>query len=194
MIKQQLRHRILLLNSISLLFVLLFVFVSLPIQAQIKISGNIYGGGNEGKVEGSTTVTIHAGDLNNVFGGARMADVGGSAFVNIDGEHASDYVIINKLYGGNDIAGTIGSSEALPDELTSATEDGVDNSWNAFVHISTKTDAAGKETDDAQKIYIGQLFGGGNGDYDYTTTYSGKSSPVLAKTYLDVQGGSIVYA
>ena len=194
MMKQQLRHRILLLNSISLLFVLLFVFVSLPIQAQIKISGNIYGGGNEGKVEGSTTVTIHAGDLNNVFGGARMADVDGSAFVNIDGEHASDYVIINKLYGGNDIAGTIGSSEALPDELTSATEDGVDNSWNAFVHISTKTDAAGKETDDAQKIYIGQLFGGGNGDYDYTTTYSGKSSPVLAKTYLDVQGGSIVYA
>ena len=80
------------------------------VQAQISIGGNIYGGGNAGDTGGSTTVTVHAGDLNSVFGGARMANVGGSTFVNIDGEHASENIIITSVYGGNDIAGTIGTS------------------------------------------------------------------------------------
>ena len=41
-----------------------------------KIGGNVYGGGNKGKVKGNTRVTVKAGDLHNVYGGARMADVG----------------------------------------------------------------------------------------------------------------------
>ena len=78
-------------------------------QAQITIGGSVYGGGNAGETKGSTNVTVYAGELNNVFGGARMANVTGSAFVNIDGEHASDNIFINSVYGGNDIAGTVGS-------------------------------------------------------------------------------------
>lgn len=170
-------------------------------QAQITIGGNVYGGGNEGNVEGSTAVTVHAGDLNNVFGGARKANVEGSAFVNIDGEHASDYIIINKVYGGNDISGTIsGTNVTVPTELTKTTENKIDDTWNAFVRISTRTetvDGKVQETSDAQKIYIGQLFGGGNGDYDYTSDdspYKGLTNPVLGKTYLEICGGSIVYA
>ena len=73
-------------------------------HAQIVIGGNVYGGGNAGDTEGCTTVTIHAGDLHNVYGGARQANVGGSAFLHIDGEHASNYIIIDKAYGGNDIS------------------------------------------------------------------------------------------
>ena len=65
-------------------------------QAQITIGGNVYGGGNAGKTGGNTTVTVHAGDLNRVFGGARMADVKGRAFMNIDGAHASNYIVINR--------------------------------------------------------------------------------------------------
>ena len=75
-----------------------------------KIGGNVYGGGNKGKVKGNTNVTVKNGDLNNVYAGARMADVGGRAYVNIDGEEASGDIFITNVYGGNDIAGTIGSS------------------------------------------------------------------------------------
>ena len=90
-------------------------------SAQIKVGGHVYGGGNRGKVDGNTTVTVRAGEqLNHVFGGARMADVGGRTFVNIDGEHATDNIFIRAVFGGNDISGTIGTSETttVPEELT----------------------------------------------------------------------------
>ncbi|MBR2230411.1 MAG: hypothetical protein IJ886_09120 [Prevotella sp.] len=184
---------------------ILVLLTTIVAQGQIKIGGSVYGGGNAGDLTGNTSVTVYAGDLNNVYGGARMADVGGNAFVNVDGEHASDYIIINKVYGGNDIAGTIGQTEnaslkVLPAaSLKLAGENGIDNTWDACLRISTKTttDSEGKvvEAADAKKIYIGQLFGGGNGAYDYTTgLYSGMNVPELAKTYLEICGGSIVYA
>ena len=178
----------------------MLLLTAMAVQAQITISGNVYGGGNAGETGGNTSVTVHAGDIDQVYGGARQANVNGNAFVHIDGEHASDYIVINKVYGGNDIAGEIGTSETIPTELTSATEDGVNNTWNAFVRVSTKTetvDGKVKEVSGAKPIYIGQLFAGGNGDYDYTSLtspYTGKTKPELNKTYLDIQGGSIVYA
>ncbi len=185
-------------------------------QAQIVIGGHVYGGGNAGDTGGSTTVTIREGNLNRVFGGARMADVKGRAFTNIDGANASSYIVINRLYGGNDIAGTIGTSE---DELpavvkTHAETNNVGKDWNALLLISTKTNADGTEADDAQKIYIGQLFGGGDGEYVYgsriedaktvyyaeedgvevATSSTPLTAPNLGKTFLDIHGGSIVYA
>ena len=194
------------------------------VYAQIVIGGNVYGGGNAGDTGGKTTVNIYGGDLHNVYGGARQANVGGSAFLHIDGEHASNYIVIDKAYGGNDIAGTIGSpedvSETIPSELTEVgTEPGknnIDASWNAFVRISTKMNGA-EEAADAKKIYIGQLFGGSNGDYTVknpSVSESGKweiwtkdATPVkvyedaaqpqlpdIGKTYLELLGGSIVYA
>ena len=250
-----------------LMIVLLSTIVA---QGQIKIGGNVYGGGNKGNVEGSTKVTVRAGDIGavaadaerpvdnprgHVFGGARMANVGGSSFVHIDGEHASGYILINQVFGGNDIAGTIGTAAAvgaeIPSELTAvkkteadATDykkNAVDSTFNSYVRISTKatnehyteeeitaasTDpekaAYGKSTTDvkpdpnAQKVYIGQLFGGGNGDFTYTDEngdplmeggeYIVKQGdiiiarsatpfvlPELNKTYLEIKGGSIVY-
>jgi len=185
-------------------------------QAQIVIGGHVYGGGNAGDTGGSTTVTIREGNLNRVFGGARMADVKGRAFTNIDGANASDYIVINRLYGGNDIAGTIGTSEEeLPAVVkTHAETNNVGKDWNALLLISTKTNTDGTEAADAQKIYIGQLFGGGDGEYEYgektvddKTVYYAKEDgvevatsnheltpPELGKTFLDIHGGSIVYA
>ena len=93
--------------------ILLLCLSATLMQAQIVIGGHVYGGGNAGETGGNSTVTIREGDLNRVFGGARMADVKGRAFVNIDGAHASDYIVINRLYGGNDIAGTIGQKNCL---------------------------------------------------------------------------------
>ncbi len=177
-------------------------------QAQINIAGNVYGGGNAGDLGGKTEVLIYGGDIHQVYGGARQADVGGSTFVHIDGEHASKYIIVDKLYGGNDIAGTIGSSTTVPTELTAvgtaAGQNNIDNTWNTFVRTSTKTvttgegdEAVTEEAGNAQKVYIGQLFGGGNGLYDYTSEdspYKGKTKPEIGKTYLEICGGSIVYA
>ena len=170
-------------------------------QAQITIGGSVYGGGNAGDTEGSTSVTVHAGDINAVYGGARQADVKGTAFVHVDGAHASNYIIINKLYGGNDIAGIIGedaTKKYFPDAvLTLEGENKINNTWDAFVRISSRLNSDGMEAEDAQKIYIGQLFGGGNGDYDYTSAdspYKGLLQPKLNKTYLEILGGSIVYA
>lgn len=195
---------------------LLFALIGLHAQAQIVIGGHVYGGGNAGDTGGSTTVTIREGNLNRVFGGARMADVKGRAFTNIDGANASSYIVINRLYGGNDIAGTIGTSEEeLPAVVkTHAETNKVDKDWNALLLISTKTNSDGTEASDAQKIYIGQLFGGGDGEYEYgsrteddKTVYYAKvdgvevatsnhklTPPELGKTFLDIHGGSIVYA
>ena len=187
--------------------ILLLCLSATLMQAQITIDGNIYGGGNAGDTKGNTNVTVYAGDLNRVFGGAQKADVGGHAFVHIDGEHASDYVLINHVYGGNDVSGIIGNNSELiksvPEEIKKASDNLVDESWNAFVRISSKMNGD-VVAEDNQKIYIGQLFGGGNGAYDYDSDklsdgetpnpYKGLSKPELAKAYLEVMGGSIVYA
>ena len=200
--------------------ILLLCMSATLMQAQITIGGNIYGGGNAGDTKGNTNVTVYAGDLNRVFGGAQKANVGGHSFVHIDGEHASNYVLINHVYGGNDVSGVIGNNSGLeksvPGEIKKATENLVDESWNAFVRISTKMNGD-VAADDNQKIYIGQLFGGSNGDYTVknpSVSESGKweiwtkdATPVkvyedaaqpqlpdIGKTYLELLGGSIVYA
>ena len=149
------------------------------VKGQITIGGNVYGGGNEGKVHGNTTVTVYAGDLNAVFGGARMADVGGRAFVHLDGEHASDNIVITSVYAGNDIAGTVGSdpnNDPIPSELTevlgenetkenSPQKNAIDNSWNAYIRTSPTPETA--QASDRKNIIVGSMFGGGNGDYYY---------------------------
>ena len=206
------------MKKITTILLLLCLSASL-MQAQITIGGNVYGGGNAGDLGGKTEVLVYGGDLHNVYGGARQANVGGSAFLHIDGEHASNYIVIDKAYGGNDIAGTIGTSAEIPTELTEVITDNmteeekkgkndINNTWNAFVRISTKDD---------QKTYIGQLFGGSNGDYTVknpSVSESGKweiwtkdatpikvyeddaqpQLPDIGKTYLELLGGSIVYA
>lgn len=190
-------------------------------QGQIKIGGNVYGGGNQGVVNGSTKVTVKSGDIGaildpaavrpledpkgKVFGGARMANVGGNTFVHIDGKsepvgETPNYILINQVFGGNDIAGNIGTAAAVGEEIpaeleevgTTEKKNNVDATFNSYVRVSTKvTDehyteeeirlassdpdnpAFGKSTTDvkpdpyARKVYIGQLFAGGNGDYDY---------------------------
>ena len=212
------------MRKILTLILLICLSASL-MQAQVVIGGSIYGGGNAGDVKGSAKVTVYEGNLHAVFAGARMANVDGSAFVHLDGEHASNYILADYVYGGNDISGEIGTSNTLPTELTEYEENKINNSWNSFVRISTKTTTTGTganavvtEANDAQKIYIGQLFGGGNGYYDYeesttgtgdeaVTTYTVKdkgdvvatstnklSEPELGKAYLEILGGSIVYA
>ena len=147
--------------------ILLLCLSETLMQAQISIGGSIYGGGNAGNTGGSSKVSVYAGNLHAVFAGARMANIGGYSFVHLDGEHASDYILADYIYGGNDIAGTIGTSAEIPTELTEVgdkdvdpTKNEIDNTWNTFVRISTKT--AATTSPNAKKIYVGQHLGGGN--------------------------------
>ena len=217
---------------------LLFLVLAAPsARAQITIGGNVYGGGNEGEVDGSTTVTIRDGQISKVFGGGRMANVGGRAFVNLDGEHAAstNKILIGSVYGGNDISGTVGTAVSLSDtgkdkvpaELTDVLrgsetlttnpeKNDINNSWSAFVRSSKMTD---EETFE-HAILVGSVYGGGNGDYVYsstddtatgktthyikdkltgdtiatTVTNSGEpgfTEPELAKAYLEINGGCL---
>ena len=174
--------------------ILIIVLLSTVVaQGQIKIGGNVYGGGNKGVVDGNTTVTVYEGEVVNMFGGARMANVGGRTFVNIDGEHASGDIIISSVYGGNDVAGTIGQSgeeTAVPAELKNVLGEGetketypkknaIDNSWKTFVATSRSSKVVDSKTVEDKWITIGSLFGGGNGEYQYEEA----SSTDKTKTY-----------
>ena len=156
-----------------------------PQVSTVIVGGNVYGGGNQARVQGNTTVTLRAGDLNQVYAGARMADVGGRTFLNIDGENASTDIFAIEAYGGNDIAGNIGKSgeeTTVPTELTQVLGVGetkadhpkkneIDNTWKTFVHSSrskkTITQGGTSVVVDDKAVIIGHLFGGSNGDYDY---------------------------
>lgn len=119
-----------------------------------------------------------------VFGGARQADVKGHTFVNIGADSAN--VLINSVYGGNDIAGTIGTSKSLPVGLKDTLENGIDTTYNAFVRTSRESEG--------KHLFIGNLFGGGNGDYNYSLpAYKNMQRPELGKTYLEITGGTIAY-
>ena len=178
-----------------MLLALFLLLTALPASAQITIGGNVYGGGNEGDTEGNTNVTIRTGQIKNVYGGARMAEVKGRAFVNIDGEHGSGMILISAVYGGNDISGTVGTglsdtdtgTNKLPTELTevlgvgtspndtqTSKKNAIDNTWSAVIRTSPMKDNNGdlkeyinSETD-ANCILVGSIYGGGNGDYTYT--------------------------
>ena len=168
-----------------------------PANPVIKIGGNVYGGGNEGDTEGSTKVTIRSCEIHgNVFGGARMADVTGRAFVHIDGAgSAGGEIKIKNVYGGNDIAGTVGknvdpsliTTAALPSELTevgkTAGKNDINDSWVAFVRTSKMA-----TEDKNNRIVVGTIFGGGNGDYNYynpgdVTGKDGQNQNITATNY-----------
>ncbi len=140
-----------------------------------------------------------------VYGGARQADVKGSTFVDVGAAHHD--VLISYVYGGNDISGNIGYSENIPaaieDEVTNGItdEEGKNkNHYNAFVRVSPE---GGVGTASQNSLFIGNVFGGGNGDYDYTNLkledgntdnpYYQMKSPELDKAYIEIKGGTVCY-
>lgn len=120
-----------------------------------------------------------------VFGGACQADVGGRTFVDIGADNFD--VVINAVYGGNDVSGSIGTtSETAKDQpftpgVNTESKTYIDNTFDAYIRTNLSN----------KKIFIGKLFGGGDGSYDYTSeTYSGLSLPLIRKTYLQINGGT----
>ena len=200
---------------------MLMLLAATAVQAQITIAGNVYGGGNAGNLGGSTNVKVFGGRLEgSVFGGARQADVAGCTFVNIDGAHISSDIIINAVYGGNDISGTIGSLEAINSSLekpdsridqdshhsSSTSEQSQHSDHDGLKDVSTFVLTTPEYEGSNKHIFIGRLFGGGNGDYRYTVNSTdaykwdvtlsenniirGIDKPHVARTYVDLHGGT----
>ena len=212
---------------VLLMALLISLFTPLSAMAEIVIGGNVYGGGNEGDVDGSTSVTVQQGTLQgnvygggniadlrdytnvtvrggfvygSVYGGARMANIGGHTMVHIDGTNQTANIVLKAVYGGNDIAGSIGTLGKATlgfrpklEDLKTGTFN--KNNFNAFVYTSGNAIAD-------KPFVIGSLYGGGNGAYDYIETDDGKykvnvddteytitHKPDLANTYIEIGGG-----
>ena len=163
---------------------------------------NIYGGGNQAELGGNTSVVLRGGDLRgSIFGGARMADIQGYSDVFVDATNIKTDLVVNYIYGGNDISGSINGEQTINGIIT-----------NTYVHTSAENESADKH------IFVGQLYAGGNGDYhnsednvytggeltmvdvpavgdnkETTISFSGLSKPELPKGYIDIQGGTFGY-
>lgn len=180
------------------------------------IWGYAYGGGRMGDVVREsklipglksptgvgTSVKVFSGQIQHVFGGSRMANIEGGAYVEINDKSENHFhTIIGDVYGGNDVSGTIGISEfrnSAGETITS----------NTYVRVT--------ETVDEDLAYSGFplvdiLFAGGNGNYgvhgdgdsyvsgevfaaDKNISLAGMSYPNVDKTYLDITGGTILSA
>ena len=185
------------------------------------IAQNVYGGGNQADLIGTTEVLLQGGTFyESVFGGSRLANIFGYSLVNIDGAHATQDLVIKAVYGGNDIAGIIQSSNnwdwtlktklKLPENLFShditnkITGLNQNNTYytdyNSFVHSTAEANN--------KHIFVGQVFGGGNGDYgNYVynsttqkyavsalgTSFDVTSRPQVERSYIELQGGTYGY-
>lgn len=141
---------------------------------------NVYGGGKQALLKGNSNVTLESGIIRNrVFAGARMADINGYGLVNIVGDNSedADMLIVRAVYGGNDISGSIfNRSKNKPTDLTMKVAQGLPEGLASFV-FSQNT---------ATNVFIGNVFGGGNGDYKYEndTDNEGKLQINLVKEQL----------
>ena len=130
------------------------------------VLGNVYAGANLANVgfpemtsewagfpvtSGIATVHMTGGKVvNNVFGGGNMASVYGINDVLVEGG-----TIEGALYGGNDRAGSVRKFDLRAPTATASDMVTSTGDITSYVHVTGKP-------------YIGEVFGGGNGDYDYS--------------------------
>lgn len=126
--------------------------------------GTIYGGGNQGAMAGTSnvrgkSVSTYVGiaspqmTVTDIYGGCNVADVTNRTYVYIE-----DGAVNGNVFGGNDIAGTVGTE--------------------SFVVVNG---VAGMSLD-------GSIFGGGNGNYDYNVADGHYSVTKDGVTYTGLEG------
>lgn len=192
-----------------------------PLLATRKgLWGKMFGGGRQGSIVSKsvlmpghkapagtgTRVYVYSGIVDQVFGGARMADIEGGTYVEInDHSEYHFHTIVRKVYGGNDVAGYIGVGKVKPyleDKHTRR---------NTFIRITEDPKADGSYTGFP---FVGEVFAAGNGNYgphleNYSRirrSYEGgylqtdrdsvlltdKRRPHVDSAYVEVTGGSIM--
>ena len=163
------------------------------VRTGATIKGNVYAGGNLAPVGfrdyaapyfpsfpvnavGWAVVHVYGGTVEgNVFGGGNMADIYGSNDAQVLGG------TVTALYGGNDRTGQVAefSNRVLPSEYQFATDG---NTSLANVHAYVRV--TGSPT-------IQEVYGGGNGDYDYEHgdiqyCNPSESGPIQSNTFVDI--------
>ena len=138
------------------------------------VAGNVYGGGNNAAVTGSTSVTYNdnnaSSTVGQLFGGGNAAGVSGAATVTL-----TSGKVTGGIFGGCNSSGTIGGNTQV--SVTGGTV-GTDASHTANIHgggYGQQTAVSGDVT-----VNIGSVTGTGN-----SAVYSG-----TAMIYGDVYGGS----
>lgn len=137
----------------------------------IYTAGNVYGGGNMGSVYGAADVIVSGSPIiyGNVYGGN---DKTGRVYSPLRGLAAPN--TIAELHNSSSQA----QASALRSEYPGLP---VDITQNQPLALSEQNAATYTLIKDTPKIY-GSVFGGGNGDYEYVTTYSAKAALVSGGT------------
>ena len=149
----------------------------ITIEGNTRIAENtesgVYGGGNESRVTGTTTVHINATDggnrINNVFGGANQADVDGATTVNINSGN------IGNVFGANNKSGTKGSTIEV--NVKGATSDYVYGAGNLAAYTGNPVVNMSAGT------VKNALYGGGLGE----------TAVVTGNTQVNMTGGTVGY-
>lgn len=149
----------------------------ITIEGNTRIAENtesgVYGGGNESRVTGTTTVHINATDggnrINNVFGGANQADVDGATTVNINSGN------IGNVFGANNKSGTKGSTIEV--NVKGATSDYVYGAGNLAAYTGNPVVNMSAGT------VKNALYGGGLGE----------TAVVTGDTQVNMTGGTVGY-
>ena len=145
----------------------------ITVSGNSYVAGAVYGGGNESKVTGTTTVHINATDggnrINNVFGGANQADVNGATTVNINSGN------IGNVFGANNKSGTKGSTIEV--NVKGATSDYVYGAGNLAAYTGNPVVNMSAGT------VKNALYGGG----------LGKTAVVTGNPQVNMTGGTVGY-
>lgn len=124
----------------------------------------IYGGGYYSSV-GHTDVTVESGIFNRVYGGGMIGNVYGKANMTIGQMGGAEVrndnlhlLVKNAVYGGNDVSGTIGTSEPVDQEdpITHV-------HYNVFSPVDD--DAHGVRLNMYGGLVLGDVYGAGNGNH-----------------------------
>lgn len=149
-----------------------------------EVPANIYGGGNMAPVGknaedqyGTTEVKLVSGDVHgSAFGGGNMASVNGVAKIYTP---STSTIYITNVFGGNDKSGSV-SGAGYPGGAVALDGTTALTAANAASYVSIE----GHPT-------ITNVYGGGNGLYDYTALNATRncsfSAPTQASTYVDIK-------
>ena len=146
----------------------------------------VYGGCNQGAMTGGKNVTIGSNTYNNVGSYVRLLkeydpDGAGSTYPAV----STNAKVVNAVYGGCRMNGVTSNSIVF---VEGGNHEGVGIFGGS--DISGTIGGTSRVVVDGANAVVGNVFGGGNGDYDYTSTYSGYNKPSSVTSRVDMLAGT----
>ena len=149
------------------------------------VSNNIYGGGSQAHVSGNTSISLENGTVSNdVYGGGMQGNVGGNVTVNVSKANNTGTVTVgHDVYGGGALANTNTANFSLGANDAEEIDLTSDNSKHTVVNLYPKAT-------------IGHdVYGGGRGQAQNTYTPSGSDIPAIVYGNVTVyQYGAVLLA